>query len=668
MFSLSWVDNSDKETEFRIERRTGNGPFSQIGVSGAGNTTFIDPDPDANTSYVYRVRAANPDGASEYSNEPTVLTFPAVPTDLSVQDAPPNAVALRWTDRSPNPTGFKIERSTDAGATFNEVARTPTGHTTYSDAAGTTAATRYYRVRATNASGDSDYSKTATWSASPEPPDAPQLLGVTAVSSTQTILKWTDANSNEAGYKIERKTVVGSYQQVAMAEPNTTTYEDREVTGEASYSYRIRATNAAGDSAYSNEVSVTTPPELPAAPTGLAAKIDGDGSVRISWSDNSHNEIGFRIERRSNRDSSPRINTAAADSERFSESDLAPDTRYSYRVQAFNRAGPSAFSNEASVTTAPKRTVVRLLSLDLDSSSVVGGKRLRGRISLSGAALEDGATVTLTTESGAVRIPATVTINSGDTSANFTITTGRVRTNTRAAIYASFGGETKRASLELLPEEPAPTPDIKLESLDVSRDRVTGGESMGGSVTISGRAPLGGVVIALSGSRAVSLPPSVTINAGSKSASFRINTNPVRRITRAEIIATLGGENKTASLQLLPEKSEPRQDVSLVSLDLNPSRVRGGASVEGKVTLSGVAPQTLLVNLTSSNPRIASVPAMIRVIIGSSGATFKVQTFARPVVLGAIAIQTRRPRQQLGVVEITAQLAGTSRTAKLEVW
>ena len=68
--TLTWVDNSDNEDGFKIERCTGNGcnDFAQIDQVGAGVTTYSNTGLEANTRYGYRVRAFNAAGNSGYSN------------------------------------------------------------------------------------------------------------------------------------------------------------------------------------------------------------------------------------------------------------------------------------------------------------------------------------------------------------------------------------------------------------------------------------------------------------------------------------------------------------------------------------------------------------------------------------------------------------------------
>ncbi len=72
--SLSWTDNATIEDGYKIERKTGNGAFSEIALVGAGVTAHVDNGLSANTTYTYQVRAYNANGNSGYSNPATATT------------------------------------------------------------------------------------------------------------------------------------------------------------------------------------------------------------------------------------------------------------------------------------------------------------------------------------------------------------------------------------------------------------------------------------------------------------------------------------------------------------------------------------------------------------------------------------------------------------------
>jgi hypothetical protein len=94
---------------------------------------------------------------------PSAATPPA-PSGLAAQAVSDTEIDLHWTSNSTNETGFKVERATDSGFTqdLTLVAITPAGVTQYADTGLPASTTYYYRVRATNAGGDSGNSDPAS--------------------------------------------------------------------------------------------------------------------------------------------------------------------------------------------------------------------------------------------------------------------------------------------------------------------------------------------------------------------------------------------------------------------------------------------------------------------------------------------------------------------------
>jgi Fibronectin type III domain len=94
----------------------------------------------------------------------------------------------------------------------------------------------------------------------PPPPAAPSNLNGTATGSHVVNLTWHDNASNELGYRIESKIgTTGTYGLLTTLGPNTTAASITSLVGGTQYYYRIQGVNAGGRSAYSNEISVTTP-------------------------------------------------------------------------------------------------------------------------------------------------------------------------------------------------------------------------------------------------------------------------------------------------------------------------------------------------------------------------------------------------------------------------
>ncbi len=188
---------------------------------------------------------------------------PAAPSGLSASTVSSSQINLSWTDNASDETGFKIERKLGAGGTWSQIAMVGANATSYQNMGLSASTTYYYRVRAYNGDGDSSYSNEAnatTQAPPPTPPAAPSGLTASAVSSSQINLSWTDNASDETGFKIERKLGAGgTWSQIAAVGANVTTYNNTGLSPTTTYDYRVRATNSAGDSAYSNEANATTP-------------------------------------------------------------------------------------------------------------------------------------------------------------------------------------------------------------------------------------------------------------------------------------------------------------------------------------------------------------------------------------------------------------------------
>ncbi|MEO6035272.1 MAG: thrombospondin type 3 repeat-containing protein, partial [Verrucomicrobiota bacterium] len=87
--------------------------------------------------------------------------IPATPLALSAVQSGTNPVQLIWQDDADNETAFVIERSTN-GATWNVIGSAGENVTNYFDATAVLGAKNYYRVHASNTSGDSDVSNLAS--------------------------------------------------------------------------------------------------------------------------------------------------------------------------------------------------------------------------------------------------------------------------------------------------------------------------------------------------------------------------------------------------------------------------------------------------------------------------------------------------------------------------
>ena len=121
------------------------------------------------------------------------------------------------------------------------------------------------------------------------PPTAPSNLGATA-SGVQVTLNWTAATDNVGvtGYRIESCQGAGCSSFAEIATATGTSYVNIGLAQNSSYSYRVRATDAAGLlGPYSNVASATTGTAPPA--TGLVAAYGFDETSGTTTPDQSGN-------------------------------------------------------------------------------------------------------------------------------------------------------------------------------------------------------------------------------------------------------------------------------------------------------------------------------------------------------------------------------------------
>src|SRR5262249_31568071 len=129
-------------------------------------------------------------------------------------------------------------------------------------------------------------------------PTAPSGLGATAASSSRIDLTWSDNSSNETGFKVERaSSSTGPFTQIGTA--TTASYSDPSAPVASTARYSVSACNTAGNSAPSNVASATTSDNVPTSPSALGATAMSSSRIDLSWSDNSSNETGFKVERAS---------------------------------------------------------------------------------------------------------------------------------------------------------------------------------------------------------------------------------------------------------------------------------------------------------------------------------------------------------------------------------
>ena len=259
-------------------------------------------------------------------------------------------ILLNWQDNSSNETLFYIERCAGLGCTnFGSFIATQWPNTpSYTDYGVTSGQSYSYRVRAYNSGGYSSYSNIATIVAgagnlpptaviSASPSTGPAPLNVTFDGSgssdpdgTVTSWDWSFGDGTLG------------------AGPQTT----HVYINPGTYNVNLTVTDNSGESRLASISIVVTATPL-VGPANLTATALTRSSIRLTWTNGSANQTEVRIERCQGTGCTDfaQIAAVAGIATTYTNSGLAANTTYRYRVRAYNSGGNSPFSNIAAAKT-----------------------------------------------------------------------------------------------------------------------------------------------------------------------------------------------------------------------------------------------------------------------------------------------------------------------------
>lgn len=196
-------------------------------------------------------------------SDPAAGSIPEAPPTMSAVAQSSTEIALLWADVA-NETGYRVERLSNEGVGWIEVAITDPDVTTVTDAGLFSDTTYFYRVFAINGPTSSPPSDVTSATTTLDPPASPTVT-VSLASPHEVVVAWVDV-ADETGYRIERSSDgTTGWSTVAITDQNVIRYSDPGLSDGATFYYRVFATNAAGDSQASNVASATTPTDTPSS-------------------------------------------------------------------------------------------------------------------------------------------------------------------------------------------------------------------------------------------------------------------------------------------------------------------------------------------------------------------------------------------------------------------
>ena len=385
-FSANWTASSGATTYY-LDIATDAG-FTSF-VSGYSNrnvgnvTTDSVTGLDCNSTYYYRVRAANACETSVNSNSITVTTTSATPADPTANTASNIVQAsfdANWTTSS-DASSYYLDVATDAGFTsfvsgYNDLDVGNVG--TYS-VTGLNCNTNYhYRVRGSNVCGVGGNSGTIDVTTSASTPAAPTANAASSIAQTTFVANWA-VSSNASTYYLDVATDNGFASFVSIYDSlnvgNVTTYSVSGLACGATYYYRIRASNACGTSISSNTITVTTSSVNPTVPSAKAASAVTQSSFYANWSASSA-ASKYYLDVSTNIDFLSFVpgyaDLEVGNDTSYNVTGLACDSTYYYRVRANNPCSTSSNSSTISTTvtcaTTPYCTINSTCSGDITDS------------------------------------------------------------------------------------------------------------------------------------------------------------------------------------------------------------------------------------------------------------------------------------------------------------
>ena len=179
--------------------------------------------------------------------------------------------------------------------------------------------------------------------------DPPTLLSVEALTDTQIEITWKNNEEHTKEFVVQRKFGSGAYSTIVTVAKNILTFTDTACVLGTEYDYVVQSKVESNVSANSNTLKkVTTFP----GPGSLNVIGVSDESVRLTWTDNSGFESGFKIERDTG-SGFTEIGTVSSDVTGYTDTGLTFGQSYTYRVAAFTSVNTSTWATITAVTEFP---------------------------------------------------------------------------------------------------------------------------------------------------------------------------------------------------------------------------------------------------------------------------------------------------------------------------
>jgi fibronectin type 3 domain-containing protein len=245
LIQLTWADQSNNETGFKLYRSSGGSSFALIATLGQNVQSYSNSGLVPGTTYTYRLTAYNSTGESAAVQAFATTPQISIPPPATVSATPvAGGISISWS-LSSGASQYIVQRALSESGTFTTLVTTQSSP--YTDTSVTTGITYFYRVIAEGSGFQSQPSAVVSATLTESAPAAPTSL-VASASKGQISLRWRDNSSNESGFAVERSTDGFTFSTVKTLPSNTVSAVDTSIFSKRRYYYRIRSWNAAGNS------------------------------------------------------------------------------------------------------------------------------------------------------------------------------------------------------------------------------------------------------------------------------------------------------------------------------------------------------------------------------------------------------------------------------------
>lgn len=305
---------------------------SPFAVGSDSTLTFV---PNAPGSYSVSLVVTDAQLATMQSATKTLQVVVAKPINPVIASVTDRSMTISWCPPIIHSgiTGFSVYRNGVQIGILDSIDPNFAGTFQYTDTNLTPESIYNYTLRSRDAQGSESADSVAVHAKTKVDmtlPSAPLGLAVSTVGSSSVSLSWAGSTDNVgvAGYNVYRGSVL-------IATTAGLNYSDVNLSSSTSFSYAVRAYDAAGNlSPASNTATVTT--KL-APPTNLAASV-GAQSIILTWA-SVNSAAGYDIYR--NGALAGSVNTASLFSPSYADdvTPLSPETTYTYTVRARDNSG-----------------------------------------------------------------------------------------------------------------------------------------------------------------------------------------------------------------------------------------------------------------------------------------------------------------------------------------